>query len=77
MIDNYKTYAIEYQHEGSVWVLHIQATSWQDAEQRLRALQFGSVFGEIQMEVPAWVPLGSLWARLICWLRNRRAWSSK
>lgn len=70
---NYKRFLIEYQHEGSSWGAEIQATSFDDAEQRLRALQYGAVLGEIVGTVPA-VPGSGLWARFVCWWKNRGAW---
>lgn len=71
MADSYKQYGIEYQHEGSTWIVHVYATSWKDAEQRLRALQYGTVFGEIHGSIPASLPGGSWWVRLLCWWNNR------
>ena len=61
-------YGIEYQHEGRGWIVDIHANSFKDAEQKMRAIGYGSVIGEVQGQVP--VGLG-WWVRLICWWKNR------
>lgn len=53
MENSYKPFLVEYTHEGSKWSLAIHATSFEDAQQRLWAIQFGNVLGEIAAEIPA------------------------
>lgn len=70
MSEKWKTYSFEYYHDGSWWILEIPATSQEDAITRLNKLPLAKYLGTIEMAVP--VRLG-LFARLLCWYRNRFA----
>lgn len=60
-IAEYKIYLIEYQYEGSSWGLELWATSFEDAEARVRRLSGSKVLGELKVSIPvptkrfAWV----------------------
>ena len=73
MADEFKTYGIEYNCDGSSWIMHVTARSERDAVARLhRAANYGKVIGELKATIPA----GGGWlARLICWWKNRRSQS--
>lgn len=57
----------EYRHEGATWVIEVDATSRDDAWQRVCRLQEGTYLGTVQKVVPA--NLG-LFVRLWVSLRN-------
>ena len=59
----------EYNHLGQKWCLDIAAYSREDAEQRLWAMQFGSVLGPLEMVIP-YKPGALSVVRLICTVRN-------
>lgn len=64
-----KRFVVEYQHEGDSWIVEFPADSYEDAEQRVRAIAYGTVLGELHGR-----PVRSIWiARLICWIKNRGA----
>lgn len=63
-----KEYCIEYEHEGSKWALEIWAESWEDAEQKVRAIGYGKVLGTLEFTLP--VGLGWL-GKVLCWWKNR------
>ena len=69
----YKLYSIEYPYAGSRWSFEIYATSHEDAEERVRAMAFATVGGEIVEKIPAWIPGAGWYMRLRCWLGNRRS----
>lgn len=60
----FTTHLIEYDYQGSTWMIEIQATSWADAEARLKALRLGKVFGSdaLQVKVPSldWLAIGAV-----------------
>ena len=62
----YKKYLVEYTYEGSRWGLELYATSFEDAQARVRRLGSAQVLGEVHMVVP--VP-ESLVMRFRRWLR--------
>lgn len=70
MIDKWKTYLFEYNHDGSIWCLEIKASSPEDAQERLNRLPYARYMGTMQMTLP--VETG-IFARLLCWLQNRLA----
>lgn len=63
----FKTYLCDYQYEGSTWSVEISATSFEDAENRLKALNHGEIVGELKLSVP--IPVKQTWLeRLMQWL---------
>ncbi len=63
-------YAVEYQHKGARWGLTIKAASWEDAEDRLKAIgAWGRVVGSGVITIPA--SLG-VFAKAWVWIAN--AW---
>lgn len=48
-----KTYGVEYSYEGKTYSVYLHAESWSDAENRLRALAGGEIYGQI-VEVTEW-----------------------
>lgn len=63
MDDDFKTYGVEYNADGKMWVMHVMARSEQDARARLyRAAHSGKVIGELKASIT--VPGGGLIARL-------------
>lgn len=68
MEQKYRQYCCEYDHEGRPQAIEIYATSWEDAEQRLKAIGFGKVVGTLEGVYP--VGMGWL-VRLRCWWSNR------
>ena len=58
----FTTHLIEYDYQGLTWMIEIQATSWSDAEARLKALRLGKVFGSdaFQVRIPKrdWLAIG-------------------
>lgn len=70
MEQRYCDFLVEYYHEGSWWGLTIKAASWEDAEARVRQLQYAKLLGESGGIVP--VQFG-WFARLWCWAANLRA----
>lgn len=63
----HKYYTCEYSYEGRRWSIELPATSWEDAEARLKRLAYGKVLGELKAIVP--YELGWL-ARTWVWLRR-------
>lgn len=62
-----KTYLCDYSYAGSRWSIEIAATSFEDAEARLRALSKGQVAGEVK----AVIPVGRAWiSRLWKWIKG-------
>lgn len=70
MSEKWETHLFEYYHDGATWSLEIKAPSQQDAQERLNKLLYAKYVGVLQMKLP--VELG-IFARLLCWLHNRRA----
>jgi hypothetical protein len=68
MVEKCETYLFEYYHDGCTWCFEIQASSVDDARERLNKLPRALFLGTLQMKMP--VELGAF-ARLLCWLRNR------
>ncbi len=50
--NNYKTYLCSYVYEGKSWSVEIKATSFEDAENRLKALAKGKVEMEVVLTIP-------------------------
>lgn len=57
MSDEYKTYVCSYPFMGSEWGFEISARSHEEAEQRLRAMAWAKVDGELVARVDGRVPL--------------------
>ncbi len=55
-MDEYKTYACQYNFEGSKWIVEIQAKSHEEAEARLRNIGYGQVLGEVKLQMK--IPVG-------------------
>lgn len=47
-----KKYLCDYQYEGKTYCIEISASSWEDAQARLRQLGYGKVVGEIHLTLP-------------------------
>ena len=61
--DESKTYLCDYKYEGATWSIEIKATSFEDAQKRLRALVRGEIVGELKFSIP--VPLKESWVNKI------------
>ena len=49
----FKTFLLDYRFNGNTWSIDLPATSWEDAEARLRAiLQTGHIEGELAARIP-------------------------
>jgi len=74
--DQVKTYVIEYPFGGETCCERIRASSWVEAEARLKALGWGRVEGIVdeQASLPGWLPEWTI--RLILAWRNRTWWRS-
>lgn len=57
--NEYKVYLCDYQHQGHKWSVEISAVSFEDAEQRLKALKYGKIVGELKLSIP--VPAKQSW----------------
>lgn len=53
MSNEYRTYLFNYNHSDAIWGVEIQATSPEDARQRIARVAFASYQGEIIAKVPA------------------------
>jgi hypothetical protein len=62
----HKYYLCDYWYQGKQWCIEIPASSWEDAQKRLRSLSQGKVVGKIEAVIPG--KLGFL-AKLIVWLK--------
>lgn len=63
----HKIYLCDYQYEDHTWSVEISATSFEDAENRLRAIRQGQIVGELKFSIP--VPIKQSWmGRLQKWL---------
>ena len=51
--DEYKTFLVEYQHDGHSYGLEPRAESFEDAEARLYRIGMGNVLGEAVATIPA------------------------
>lgn len=54
--DDYRTYLCDYYYKGDKYSVDIPATSFEEAEERRRAIGRGEVVGELMMRVPVGVP---------------------
>jgi hypothetical protein len=70
MSERFETHLFEYQHGGGTWDIEIQASSEQDAIERLEQLQHARYLGVLQAKLP--VEFG-IFARLLCRWQNRKA----
>ena len=62
-----QTYLFSYSFEGSRWMLEIQASSVEEAEERLKRIPYATYTGELVAKLPAALgPLGII----AVWLRN-------
>jgi hypothetical protein len=64
---NYKTYLVKYFHDEAWWQIEITATSFDDAQARIKKLALAQPLGELVMKLPA---SAGVFARCYCWLRN-------
>jgi len=74
MSEKWADYTCSYRFDGSEWCVTIPARSHEEAEQRLKALSWGRVDGEIVARIPAWAATPGLmnWAtRLLNWWRRK------
>ena len=46
MDDGFKTYLVDYEHEGKQWMFELPARNWDDAEARLASIMTAHVAGE-------------------------------
>lgn len=65
-----KPYLLEYNHAGTRWCVEVPAASFEDAEERKRAIYYARVLGTVEAKIPAG-PGSGLLVRAFCWLRNR------
>ena len=68
MTEEFHEYSLEYTHQGKRWSVNIQATSFEDAKERARALYYAEV-GKVEMSIPAFPGTGLL-VRAMCWVQN-------
>lgn len=73
MRDKYSTFLIDYHHGGEKWSFDLLATSWNDAEERLRSIKYNAyIEGEVKATIPArvgwWVPLATTIRNLFHWM---------
>lgn len=64
---NVKTYLFSYQHDGSSWMIEVEAESREDAEARVQKMARATYDGELIAKIPAHAGLP---VRFIVWLRN-------
>lgn len=74
--EEYKTYICNYRFDGGEWGFTIKARSFEEAKQRIKAMVWASVEGEVGAIIPAAPGVGFL-VRAYCWLLNRTAWIPK
>lgn len=69
-MSEFKKYVVHYGYQGHQWGLLVQATSPEDAEERLKAIgAWGRVDGEHVMTIPD-VPGAGAFVSTLAWLRN-------
>lgn len=69
MSNRFQTYLCSYRYNNRQWSFDLKATSFEDAETRLKAIGYGSVDGVVEMKIP--VPVRSDWLDDFCvWLRR-------
>ena len=68
MTDEYKEYVCHYRFGDAEWGFIVKARDWQEAEQRIKAMAWGRVDGELKAIIPAVAP--SLAVELYCRIRN-------
>lgn len=66
----FKDFICEYPFDGARWGFTITAVDHAEAQDRLRALAWASVKGEVVATIPASLPAAGLFVRVGCWLRN-------
>lgn len=67
MLATTRTYLFNYNHAGERWSFKVQASSVEDAWERISKMQFANYDGELIAEIPASV--GWL-APVVCRIRN-------
>lgn len=65
----YKTYTCSYRFEGGEWGFTIKARSFEEARERVKAMVWASVDGELHAVIPA-VPGAGWLVRFLCWWRD-------
>ena len=63
----YKKFFFTYPFNGKKWCGEVYAQTWEEAEAKIRAMDWGKIDGEHVASIPASV--GS-WVPLLVWLRN-------
>lgn len=66
--NNYKVYLCDYIYQGEKWSVEIQALSYKDAEDRMKAISKGEITGELVFSIPV-VPKRNLVEIIKSWLR--------
>lgn len=64
----FQRYLFEYRHDNSEWGIEFEATSPEDAKERLKALAWATYRGRVAATIP--LPGKSLWA-LLGAIKNR------
>ena len=64
--NEYKTYLVDYRYKGQTWCIELTATSWEDAQARVKCLVNANVAGEVALKIP--VP-ETLIERLRQWIK--------
>lgn len=68
MDDGYKTYTCSYRFDDGTWGFEIKARSFEEARERVKAMVWASVDGELMAKIP--VPCGRLIERVVAWWRS-------
>lgn len=68
MEEEFETYLVEYNYDGSTWGAEIKASSFEDAEARLARMVFARVIGIKKFTIPA--AGGSFIASIFCRIAN-------
>lgn len=66
---NFQTYLCTYRYNNREWSFDIKATSFGDAQNRLRAIGCGTVDGVVQMKIPVPVRCDPI-ADFVLWVRR-------
>ena len=65
----WQDYLCTYRHNDKQYSLKVRAENWTDAEERLKAISWGTVDGVLHDEIPATNPRG-WFVPILCWLRR-------
>lgn len=61
----YRTYLCDYRYQDQFWSIKIEALSYEDAKNRMKALSSGRVIGQLISEIP--IGPKSLIKRVMSW----------